>query len=192
MVALANRQVSFTLAEYLAFENGVREKHEYWNGEICAMAGGTRNHAMIAANVLIRLGTQLHGRPCAAYGSDQRIHIAAADVLTYPDVVVSCPPHASSASDPYSLLDATVIVEVLSRSTAQYDHGAKFQAYELLPSLRHYVLTEQDRAEVEVWSRNGPKDDWEAERHDQILDVAPLGAIGCLLKVEEIYERINF
>ncbi len=190
MVALANRQVSFTLAEYLAFENGVREKHEYWNGEICAMAGGTRNHAMIAANVLIRLGTQLHGRPCAAYGSDQRIHIAAADVLTYPDVVVSCPPHASSASDPYSLLDATVIVEVLSRSTAQYDRGAKFETYALLPSLRHYVLIEQDKMCVEVRTREMLGEVWTSESYSAATDKVQLSAIACRLDVSEVYERI--
>jgi len=190
MVALPAHCVSISLEEYLQLEHRSLDKHEYWGGHIYAMAGGTPEHADISLNVSGELRAQLRGKPCAARGSDLRIHIEDLDVMTYPDVSVSCPPNQMSRRDQVSLADATVIVEVLSPSTASYDRGAKFEAYKLLPSLRHYVLVDQDVVHVELRTRASAGGEWSVSHFHTLEDVVQLDAINCELRLVDVYDRV--
>ncbi len=191
MSAQRKHQTSYTLEEYLEFENYANSRHEFFRGEIYAMAGTTPRHNIICLNVAASLRGQLRGRPCSAQAMDQRLRVDAADLTTYPDILVVCPPERLSPTDRIALLDATVIIEVLSPSTARYDQTAKFDFYCYLDSLRHYVLVEQNSVEVEhrFKTENG---EWITETFTAWEDEIELSAIDCRLRVSEVYEEIEF
>ena len=172
------REEHFTEAEYIAMEEHSEFKHEYINGSIYAMAGATGRHNDLAGNVFASLHQQLRGKSCKVRGSDQRLKIEATSMYTYPDVLVACPPLRYEGSGEVTLTDATVIIEVLSPSTAEYDRGAKYLHVQRLPSLRHYVLISQDRITVEHRWR-GEDGDWKTEILLALDDIASLGAIHC-------------
>ena len=190
MSALRKSEISYSIEEYLSVENAANTRHEYFQGQIYAMAGTTSRHNDIAVNILASLHNQLRGRGCVPRGMDQRVYIAEADLLTYPDVLVVCPPQRYSEQDRLALVDATVIIEILSPSTARYDRGGKFEAYKFLPSLRHYVLIETERAEITHWRLENEQ--WQSETLTDLGDSMSLSAIDCVLNVGEIYERIEF
>lgn len=139
--------------EYLDLEARSAEKHEFLRGEVWAMAGGTREHALYAMNFLRRLGSALEGRPCSPYGSDLRVRIDETDRTTYPDGLVICGPSAFSPVDPLAVTNPLLILEVTSDSSEADDRGAKFAHYRRLPSLRDYVLVSHREPRIEVYRR---------------------------------------
>lgn len=139
--------------EYLDLEARSAEKHEFLRGDVWAMAGGTREHALYAINFLRRLGAALEGRPCNPYGSDLRVRIDETDRTTYPDGLVICGPSAFSPVDPLAVINPLLILEVTSESSEADDRGAKFAAYRRLPSLRDYVLVSHREPRIEVYRR---------------------------------------
>jgi Uma2 family endonuclease len=142
--------VHYTYAEYLGLEASSNVKHEFLGGQIYAMAGGTPEHAALAAAVVGLLFNQLRG--CRAYDSDLRVRTPSG-LATYPDVTVICGPSQRDDVDPQAVTNPTLIIEVLSRSTDEYDAGDKFEHYKTLPSLRQYVLVSHRDRSVEVWTR---------------------------------------
>src|SRR5262245_699117 len=128
----------FTIAEYLAYEEESSIKHEYYRGEMFAMAGGTITHNMISGNLYHLLRRELKGNRCRPFNSDQRIHITENSLFTYPDVSVVCDEIVTLNNDQINVLNPTVIIEVLSPSTRDYDRGAKFQLYRDIASLRAF------------------------------------------------------
>lgn len=172
---------------YLARERAAEVKHEYWHGELFAMAGASRRHNVLVANLVRVLGNALLDRPCEVYPSDMRVASAARDVFTHPDVTVVCgqPSFADDAHD--TLLDPLIIVEVLSDSTEAYDRGKKFEHYRRIASLRHYVLVAQDQPLVELYTRQGDGT-WMLSEH-RMGDVVTLTAAGCELQVAEVYRK---
>lgn len=191
MSAQRKHQTYYSIDEYLAFENGANARHEYYQGEIYAMAGTTTRHNKIAFNLAISLTTQLRGRPCSVLGMDQRLRVDAADLTTYPDVLVVCPPFSMSSRDSIAVTDATVIIEILSPSTARYDQTAKFDFYSNLDSFRHYLLVDSNQIGVEHRFReeNG---EWTTEQFTELNDEIALQSIACRLTLREIYEEIEF
>ena len=141
--------------EYLALERKSETKHELINGVIVAMAGASYEHNTTAANLLVALGMRLRGRPCRPLGSDQRIHIPATGLYTYPDVSVVCGKPEFHSKDRDTLLNPRVIIEVLSDSTEAYDRGAKFAHYRGIPSLAEYALAAQDEPMIEFFKNWG-------------------------------------
>ena len=132
----------FSVADYLAWEATQPERHEFIDGEVFAMAGAEDRHVTVAGNLYITLRQHLRGSACRTYMSDMRLHVAAANSYFYPDVLVTC-----SALDQASTMvksEPKLIVEVLSPSTAAYDHGLKFGHYRTLPSLEEYLLVDLD------------------------------------------------
>src|SRR6187401_1273750 len=122
------RQVTeFTVEQYLALESVSTEKHEFVNGVILAMAGGSRRHSYCAQSVGNALGNRLAGGPCGVGQSDSRVHVVATGLFTYPDVTVTCGEPVETPGRWRSLLNPTVLVEVLSRSTEEYDRGDKLE-----------------------------------------------------------------
>ncbi len=185
MSALAHR-MHYTLSEYLAFEASSNVKHEYLDGQIYAMAGGTPEHAALAAGVVGQLYAQLQGTPCRPHSSDLRVSVVATGLLTYPDVTVVCGPRARDHEDATAITNPVVIVEVLSRSTEEYDRGDKFTHYKQIGSLREYVLVSQSERRVEVWTRGG--DDVWTMRAAGDGDNAEIKAIDARLNVRELYD----
>lgn len=175
----------YTFAEYLEIEDISREvKHEYVEGEIFAMAGGSVEHSALATALVGLLFAHLRGGPCRPHGSDLRISISAADVATYADVAVVCDPVARDPQSPTHVTNPRIVVEVLSPTTERYDREQKRLYYQQLESLREYVLIAQDRRRVEVWCRED--DEWIHTVHDA-ASKAPLPSIGYELDVDELY-----
>jgi Uma2 family endonuclease len=138
-----------TPEQYLDIESKAEFRSEYINGEMFAMCDATLNHARIVLNTARRLGEQLDGRPCEAFGGDLRLYSAKYKIFTYPDVLVTCRPHRLLDARRDTLTDATVIVEVLSPSTKNYDRSEKFRFYRSLPSFSGYLLLAQDEIRAE-------------------------------------------
>lgn len=175
--------------EYLAGERAAAVRHELIDGETYAMVGASRRHNRLVTNLVLALGPQLRGGPCEIYVSDMRVHAAAAGLVAYPDAVVACgePKFHDEESD--TLLDATLIVEVLSRSTADFDRGTKFAGYRTLPSLADYLLVSQESPHVERFSRRHDGS-WllaEIDGREATLD---LPSIGCRLPLADLYENV--
>jgi Uma2 family endonuclease len=177
-----------TVEQYLKIERTAEFRSEYIEGEVVAMSGGSHNHAMIAMAVGARLDEQLTDRPCAVAGSDLRLYCQSANLLTYPDIVVFCEPAKFLDGDEDTLTDATVIVEVLSPSTRNFDRGEKFHCYRGLPSFSEYVLLEQKAIRAEHYVRQ-PDRSWLLRELDGPDTELRLDSIGCSLKLGTLYRR---
>ncbi|HEY1813465.1 MAG TPA: Uma2 family endonuclease [Kofleriaceae bacterium] len=175
----------YSLAEYLRIEDESPTKHEYVDGEIIAMAGGTPEHAALSAAIGWALNAQLHDE-YRAYSSDLRIWIEAANLGTYADAAVVCDPVEHLPSSPTFVTNPVLVVEVLSASTEDYDREDKRVAYQQLSSLQAYVLVAQDRRRVELWSRAGG--DWQHTAYEA-GEVARVPALDLALDVDAIYAR---
>ena len=153
----AQRQPYITPEEYLRMETSAPFKSEYYRGEVFPMdmAGATRRHNRLTANLLVHLRSALASRDRDVFTSDMRVHIAANTYYTYSDVLVVCGEQRYLDENETTLLNLRVIIEVLSSSTAHYDRGAKFRLYRDLESLQEYVLVAQDERRVEVFTRSG-------------------------------------
>jgi Uma2 family endonuclease len=190
---MASRQEPFyTPEEYLALERAAETKHEYLNGRIYAMAGASPSHNRIVMNLSREISTQLRGRPCEAFGSDMRVKVQATGLHTYPDLSALCGPPRFDDEERDNLVNPSLLIEVLSKSTASYDRGGKFDHYRQLPTLREYVLFEQDRALAELRVRNGASGDrWGLTVVRGLDATIELPAIGCTLPLRDVYERVD-
>ena len=178
--------------DYLALERESLEKHEYFDGEMFAMAGTSEEHANISSNINISLGVQLKKRSCKSYQSDLRVHIPATGLYTYPDVLVVCgKPELLEDAFPDTLTNPILIIEVLSPSTADYDKGTKFDHYRTIEILQEYILVWQEKKRVAHYTKqeNGS---WILR--DFIGDDAEitLNSVDCRLLMEDIYDKVNF
>ena len=180
----------YTAAEYLALERRATYKSEYVNGHIIAMSVASRRHNLIAANISRELSSQLRGRPCESYISDMRVRVSETGLYTYPDVVAVCGDIRFADEQTDTLLNPTVIVEVLSASTEAYDRGDKFAHYRRLASLHDYVLVSQDAVRVEHYVRQGEK--WVLSEASLLTDTVSLASIQCTLVLEDIYDKVRF
>lgn len=179
-----------TPEEYLALERASESKSEYWNGEIYAMAGASARHNLITINVGATLHTQLRGRSYHVFLSDMRIKIPATGLYTYADVTVVCGKPQLEDCEMDTLLNPTIIVEVLSKSTESYDRGKKFQNYRSLPSLREYLLIAQDDYHIEHYLRQ-PDDQWLlTDVHDPQGGVV-LPPIDYRLTLADVYAQVE-
>jgi Uma2 family endonuclease len=142
----------YTFRDYLAVEEDSGVKHEFLDGEIYAMAGGSVLHAALSATVSASLHAQLAGR-CRVYSSDLRIRVPATGLASYPDVTVVCGPVEADPENKDTVINPTLVVEVLSPSTIDYDLGEKFEHYRQIPSLRAVVYVWQDQPRIEVRTR---------------------------------------
>ena len=176
----------FDFPEYVRVEQDSAVKHEFLGGQVWAMAGGSPEHARIATSIARLLGNQLEGRPCAVFSSDLRVRVQSTGLATYPDVTVVCGQLAFDPEDPtqHTVINPKVVVEVLSPSTADYDHGEKLEHYRQIASLAMVVLVAHDQRTVEVWRRDGEAWSQEIVHAPGIVE---LSAIDCRLAVDEIY-----
>ena len=180
-----------TVEQYLEIERAAEFRSEYLNGEVFAMAGGGRKHALIAMAVGARLDEQLRDRPCAVAGSNLRLFCQQAKMLTYPDIVVFCEPAQFLDGDTDTLVDATAIVEVLSPSTQNYDRGEKFRFYRGLPSFSEYLLLAQDAVRAEHHVRQ-PDGSWLFRESGGPEAAIELKSIDCTLQLGSLYRKVKF
>jgi len=180
-----------TPTEYLRLERQAETKSEYWDGQVYAMAGASEEHNLIVANLVMSLGFQVKGKPCKVYSNDMRVKVNAAGLYTYPDVIVVC--GKAHFEDQYrdTLLNPTVLIEVLSPSTAAYDRGAKFEFFRMLESLSDYLLVAQDRPIIEHYVRQ-PDDKWLLSTYKGLDAVAHIGSIGCDVPLADVYDKVEW
>ena len=184
MTSPAHR-IQYGWEEYLALEASSNVKHEFLEGQIYGMAGGTPEHAALKAAVTGVLFAQIRGGRFRAYDADLRVRVLETGLATYPDVTVVCGPSERDPSDANAITNPTLIVEVLSPSTEGYDRGDKFEHYKRIPALRQYVLVSHREREIEVWSRT-PNNDWTRVVAQTGGRVA-LESIGAALTVDDVY-----
>jgi Uma2 family endonuclease len=181
----------YTPEEYLAIERAAEFKSEYISGEMIAMAGTTRRHVLISGNIFRHLGNQLDGTPCETYANELRVQALGA--YFYPDVAVACG-DIKLLDDTYldTLINPTIVVEVLSKSTEGHDRGTKFMRYGAIASLKDYILVAQDQIRVEHFTRIGDRE-WSPPlvltKPDEVLEIE---SIGCRLTLTQIYDRVKF
>lgn len=177
--------------DYLAGERLSRTKHEYVAGQIFAMAGASERHNLVAMNIGASLHAQLRRRPCNVYPSDMRVRVSAMGLYTYPDLSVVCAPPQFEDEQRDTLLNPVLLVEVLSPTTESYDRGRKFQQYRTLPSLVEYLLVAQDAMHIEYYARQ-PDGRWVLAEADGAEGVIQLAALGCELRLADVYEKVLF
>lgn len=175
----------YTWADYLALEGASNVKHEFLNGEIYGMAGGTPEHAALGVAVAAALLQQLRGGPCRVYSSDLRVRVAATGLATYPDVTVVCGDAERDPESATTVVNPRVVVEVLSNSTRDYDCGEKLEHYRQVSSLAAVVLVACPERRIVVHQRNH-EGVWQEHAAGSGAR-ASIEAIGCTLTVDDVY-----
>ncbi len=186
--APAYEKSKYSIEEYVALENAASEKHEYYQGEIFAMSGNKSQHIVVAGNIYGSLWSKLYGKPCQPYNSETRVHIEKNTLFTYPDVSVFCGDLKSLNNDDFNFLNPSVIFEVLSDSTKDYNRNAKFKLYRDIPSLKEYVLVEPEAVNIEAFRINDAGF-WELREYNDIEMAMELRTIGVTLALKDIYQN---
>lgn len=179
-----------TEAAYLDFERKAEMKHEFFDGELFAMSGGTRTHSLVAANLIAALHGRLKNR-CQTFTSDLRVKIEMTGLYTYPDVSVACGEQRFADDQNDVLLTPTLVVEVLSESTEAYDRGKKFEHYRRIPSLQGYLLVRQEYAHLELFSRQSDGT-WRLSEASGMAAELQIPALEVALPLKEVYLGVNF
>lgn len=178
----------YTYQDYVWLEQESTIRHEFVDGEIVAMAGGTPEHAAMAAEIIGQLRDQLRSGRCRVFTSDLGVRVVETGLATYPDASVVCGPTERDPEKRTNVLNPTVLVEVTSDGTEQYDRGQKLEHYRKIPSLRAVVIVLHRKTRVELWSlaSTGSPEAW--TRSDcEAGDKVELACLGCTLDVDSIY-----
>lgn len=178
----------YTYAEYAAFESISAEKHEFLDGEIYAMAGGSEEHSALSAAMVRLLGNAVGDRPCRVHTSDLRIYVDPAGLATYPDASVICGPLRQHEPSPKSTaLNPVILVEVTSDSSEEYDTGAKLEYYQAIPTLREYLIVSHRERRITVHAR-GSDARWTVRHAVRGSEVA-IPSLDAALSVDEVYRN---
>ena len=183
----------FTIAEYLELENEADERHEYQDGEILAMAGGSPEQSFIIANFVREAGNSLKGKPCRVAESNLRIRIPHIPRYMYPDASIICGPLQIDPQDPrrQTILNPKVIIEVLSPSTEAYDRGDKFTQYRQIQAFEEYILISQDRPNFESFLRQADEA-WSILNFTGLDAAAKIRSLGISIPMAELYAGIGW
>ncbi|WP_375559923.1 Uma2 family endonuclease [Bernardetia sp. OM2101] len=184
-----------TLEEYLKLEQENHQKYEYHDGYVYAMAGGTDNHNTITMNISARIHLALLDKSCQIKNNDTKLWLENKNTYVYPDAMVFCgkPEESENLKDAFK--NPVVIIEVLSKSTEGYDRGDKFRAYTQIPSLRHYVLIEQDKIQIDIYSRKSHTSLWDIRflsSLENILELELSKTETLTIPLSRIYDRIEY
>lgn len=186
----AKRFNKLSFNEYIDLEVESNTRHEFHDGEVFAMAGGTLEHALISSNVLIELGLTLRNgqKRCRVINSEIKLKIASLNKYLYPDAMILCGNLEKSQDETQFVTNPTVIIEVLSKSTEGYDRGDKFFFYKQIPSLKDYILIDQYQALVDIYSRQA--DLWKISRVEGISQSIYIPSVDIELSLQEIYRDV--
>jgi Uma2 family endonuclease len=180
---------TYSLQQYLAIERDSQQKHEYLNGEIFALAGASERHNLIVVNLVAAIHVQLKGTPCKVYSGDMRLKVSATGLYTYPDVVALCGDARFDDEQRDTLLNPSLIIEVLSTSTEGYDRGEKFAHYRRMESLAEYLLVSRDKYCIEHYVRQ-PDNQWLMSEVSKLDESLELPSIRCTLMLSDVYDKI--
>lgn len=180
----------YTVEEYFSILEKSKEKLEYHNGKIYAMAGGTSNHDAISVNMSTQLKIALKGKGCQVYSSDQQVMSESTNRYVYPDVSVACGNREFADEKKTKLLNPILVVEVLSESTAVYDKNTKLHLYSKIPSFQEYVLINAEKVEVHTYFKE-EKELWRISFASRMEDTIQLHSLGINISVAEIYDEIS-
>ena len=180
-----------TPQEYLVRERQASFKSEFYQGEIFAMEGGSPNHSLIAANFVREAGNALKDKPCAVFNSDLRVQVQSTGLYTYPDATIVCGELEFDDEQRDTVINPTVIIEVLSDSTEKYDRGKKSNHYRQIASLKELVLISQDRPNIERFTRQ-PNGDWMFHEERELSADFELKSIGISIAISELYRNVKF
>jgi|SRR5690349_12312609 len=173
--------------EYLAFERQSRDKHEFLQNEVFAIAGVSLRHNKIFANLFGILAMRLRGKPCQPYGSDLRIHIPENTLYTYPDISIICGDFIPAEPDPDTAVLPTVLIEIVSPSTRNYDRGGKFKLYRDIPTLKEYILIDSEAISIESFRLNSTNH-WELEEYKDVSETLTISSVELNILLSDIYE----
>lgn len=176
-----------SIEEFIEMENEATEKHEYFQGEVFSMAGASDNHNEIFSSLFGELSTQLKGKTCRPYGSDKRLYIRENTLLTYPDISVYCNRSAPFGKGEMTFVDPTVLIEILSESTKNYDRGVKFSLYRDIPTLLEYILVDSQSIRVEIFRLNESKH-WELEEYKSLDESLFIAALNVRISLRDVYQ----
>jgi Uma2 family endonuclease len=180
-----------TEAEYLEIERAAEFKSEFFDGEMFAMAGGTPQHSLIATNLAAEFRNRLKDHACTGYNTDLRIKVEATGLLTYPDLSVICDPLQFAEGTDDTVVNPTVLVEVLSNSTEAYDRGRKFEHYRQIPNLREYLLVSQTEPRIEQFIRQSDGR-WLLNEAAGMEKKIELPSLKITISLSEIFAKVNF
>jgi len=184
-----SRPVMYSEEEYLRLENEAFERSEFYQGKILMMAGATPNHNRVKENTSVEIGIVLKkNKSCRSYSSDQRIHIPHNSLYTYPDLVVVCGPNKYAELDRNTILNPSVIVEVSSPSTMEYDRINKFRLYRDIESLKEYVLISSMSIAAEVFRRTADNQWLLADDAFALSEAITIQTIGATLQMTDLYD----
>ena len=181
----------YTPEEYLVLEAESDVRHEYLNGEIRAMAGGTTNHNEIITNLCVALKPRLRKKNYRLFTENVRVWIEKYRVYTYPDVMVIAHDPIYHGTGTTTVINPCLIIEVASKSTKNYDQGDKFDYYRSLSSLQEYILVEQSRIHVLQHTKTNDNQ-WLLTEYEEDSQKFSLNILPLSLSLDEIYEGVNF
>ncbi len=189
MESLKTQYRKYTYEEYLELEKNSELKHEFYYGEIFSMAGTTKKHNQIGLNITFSLKNKLKktNENCNVYFETLKVEIDKKGHYTYPDVVISC---QENEDDNLTIKQPILIIEVLSNSTREYDSGQKFTFYKQIPSLKHYILVEQDFCLITSYTKDNKF--WYHQAYTKLNDIIKLEHLKINISIKDIYENIVF
>lgn len=177
--------------EYLAAERDAVNKHEYYQGEIFAMSGASLNHNRVFSNFFTGIGGKLKGKECVPYGSDLRIHIPKNTLYTYSDISIVFGEPSLTGENKDTVTNPSVIIELLSKSTRNYDKGEKFTLYRDIDSLKEYILVDTEKVHIEKHIRNADNS-WQLTDYRSLEDSFSISTIHQEFLLKDIYQGITF
>ena len=180
----------FTVQEYIEFEETSPIRHEFYKGKLYAMAGTSDSHNDVVNNIVASMRPAFKKKGCRVYSESVKVEIDDDEHYTYPDVFITC--HLEDKKSSYIKRYPSLIIEVLSKSTAEYDRTDKFQKYQKVPSIQHYMLVDSRKVFVELFSRSENQKIWSYQSFDKITDVVSFPDLDFSISLEAIYEDINF
>lgn len=189
--AIAYSKQKISIEEYLEMETATLEKHEYYKGEVFAMSGAKLPHNTITRNLSGLLFAKLKGKTCKPFGSDLRIHIPSNTLFTYPDISIICDDVKTLNDDEFNAINPAVIIEVLSKTTKNYDRGEKFKLYRDIDTLKEYILVDSESLHIEIFRLN-ENNHWELEEYNNTENFLEIKTIYESIPIAEIYDGVKF
>ena len=183
--------LKYTAEEYLELEETSLEKNEFYKGEIFAMAGASIPHNQIVRNTMINIGKYLEDKKCQVFPSDLRIHSIANSLYTYPDLSIICDTIETFGKKKNTVTNPTVLIEVLSAITQDYDRGAKFKLYRDIESLKEYILISSLETLVEKYDKQADGS-WILHEYKNETDTFKIASIDFIITVKDLYRNVDF
>jgi Uma2 family endonuclease len=190
-MSVSEKKAKYSVEEYLVLELSAATKTEYYDGELYAMSGGTRNHSLIATNLNGELRSALLGKGCFVFGSDLKVRIETTNSFVYPDGMVICGQEEYFFGKSDTILNPTLLFEVLSESTAAWDRGGKFRLYDEISSLKEYIVLEQHTPQIDMYHRND-QGFWVLKRYDGLDAEVEFKSLGVSIPTNLIFYGVEF